>query len=277
MRGTQILIGLSMVVIVTTTASFPRVANGAPQLVTTMAGAGLAPQIGTGGIAGGMRAAGQAKENKKLGDARAKEANSLMSGEGGASVASSLASKVFQAGEIVQAFNANSAKAAKELVGAPVSAQGVVIKVVPSNEKTLVYLAPPNAKSDAPLFAFRFEGNHPFELGKPVELQGKFMGRMKMDGLPNDIYLVDATVEGAGGGAASAPKEPEKPKVPFDGWKFVGSVEAEGGATGVFTKEGQTLYAQAGDTLSEGIKVGRLKSGEAVLIQDGKSSVVMPW
>jgi len=243
-----------------------------------MAGAGLAPQIGTGGVKGGLKVAGQAKDYKKLGDAKAKETNSLMNDEGRASVASGLASKVFQAGEVVQAFNANSAKAAKELVGAPISAQGVVVKVVPSDEKTLVYLAPVNAKSDSPLFAFRFAGNQPFELGKPVELQGKFMGRMKMDGLPNDIYLVDASVDGGvGSGAANAPKEPEKPKVPFDGWKFVGSVESGGSATGVFTKEGQTLYAQPGDTLSDGIKVGRLKSGEAVLVQNGKSSVVMPW
>lgn len=276
MRGTQILIGLSMVVIITATASFPRVATGAPQLVSTMAGAGLAPKIGTGGLAGGKRAIEHAKGNKAAGDARAKETNALMKDEGGASVAKNLASKVYQAGEVVQAFSSNAGRAAKDLLGAPVSAQGVVVKVVPSNDKTLVYLAPANAKSDSPLFAFRFSGNRPYEMGKSVELQGKFMGRMKMDGLPNDIYLVDATSAGEGG-EASAPKEPEKPKVPFDGWKFVGSVESNGGATGVFMREGKTLYAQTGDELSDGIKVGKLKSGEATLIQNGKASQLMPW
>lgn len=275
MRGTQILIGLSMVVIVTMTASFPRVATGAPQLASTMAATGIAPKLGTDGVTGLKRGIEGAKKNKALGDARAKETNQLMQDEGGAAVAKNLASKVYQAGEIVQAFNTNAEKAAKTLVGAPVTAQGVVVKVVPSDDKTLVYLAPPNAKSDAALFAFRFSGNQPFEAGKNVELQGKLMGRIKMDGIPNDVYLVDAS--NGDQGASSAPKEPEKPKVPFDGWKFVGSVESNGGATGVFIRDGKTLYAQPGDKLSDGIKVGALKSGEATLIENGKASKLMPW
>ncbi len=274
MRGTQIIAGLAMMTIVGAITCYPANAKAAPQLVSTAAATGIAPQINNGFMSGGRRAIDTAKSDKAKADARAKEMNSLMDDEEKAKKPdlSSLTGKVFSAGELISAVKKEGSK---KYEGTPVKADGVVLKVVPKPDSTLVYLGAPKDTAKSPVFAFRMPPNKHYEEGARITLEGNFVARMSVEGSSEDIFLVNGG--GFGGQTQAAPADPAKPEVPFDGWKFVGSVETEDGATGVFVNEGKTLYAQPGDNLSDDVKVIRLKAGEAVL-RDGKvNSVLTPW
>jgi hypothetical protein len=272
MRGTQIIAGLAMMAIIGAITSYPVNANAAPQLAVAATGAGLAPQINNGFISGGRRAIDTAKKDKKTADARVKEMNGLMEDEDQAKRPdlSGLAGKVYSAAEIITAVKKDGPK---KYEGTLVKASGVVLKVTSNPDYTLVFVGAPKDTDKSPIFAFRLPPNKHFEGGSLITLDGKFLGIMKIASAPDDIYLVNGT-----GFSGAAPKaDPEKPDVPFDGWKFAGSVESENGATGVFVREGKTLYAQPGDHLSEDVTVVRLKAGEAVLRDGSVNSVVSPW
>lgn len=273
MAWTKFVVGVSMCAIVAALASYP---VGAQAQLSMMGGAALAPKMNTGSLAGGQKAIKGAKDDKAKADARAQAVNELMEDDGGQAGKpdlSKLDAKVYSASELIQAV---SAQGSEKMTGTPVRAEGVVLKVSKSGGTTTVFLGAPTNPQGSPVFAFRFEGERDFAEGSPQTMEGRFGGRMKMDGIPNDIYIVYAQGAGNSEGAAASSAEPEKVE-PFDGWKFVGSVEAEGGATGVFVKEGKTLYAQPGDHLSDDVVVVRMKVGEAVLSEAGKASVVSPW
>lgn len=275
MRGTKIVIGLSMCAIVAALTSYP---VGAKAQLSMMGGTAAAPQINNGALAGGQRAIQGAKADKASADARAKAVNELMEDEGGASAQpalSKLDSKVYSAGELIGAVES---KGAPSLQGAPVRVDGIVLKVIHANNLTSVFVGAPQKTETSPVFMVRLNGTHNYEAGSRLSFEGKFQMRMKMDGLNNDVYYVIANQAGGSSTAdASAGTGEVKEPEPFDGWKFIGSVEAEGGATGVFVREGQTLYAQPGDYLSDGVQVVRMRAGEAVLREEGDLSVVSPW
>lgn len=271
MRGTQIVAGMAMLAIIGAITSYPVNAKAAPQLAVATTGVGVAPQIGTGSIAGGRRAINTAKTDKNVADARAKELNGLMD-EGEKSHEpdlSGLANKVYSASELITGVQKSGSK---KFEGSLVNADGIVLKVVSKPDSTVVYVGAPKDADKSPIFAFRMPAGKVFKEGDRAALEGTFIGKMKVDGMPNDVYLVNS-VEGK----AAQSVAPEKPRLPYDGWKFVGSVENEAGATGVFVKEGKTLYAQPGDELSDDVKVLGLKSGEATLRDSGTKSVVSPW
>jgi hypothetical protein len=163
------------------------------------------------------------------------------------------------------------------MTGAPVRADGIVLKISKVDTRTVVYVGAPTQTEKSPIFAFRFAGDRTFEIGKMASFEGKFLTRMKVEGLPNDVYLVEATGAGNSESPSAAAGDAEKEVKPFAGWRFVGSVESDGGATGVFVRDDQTVYAQAGDQLTDGISVVRLRSGEAVLREMGSVSVISPW
>ncbi len=278
MKGTQVLIGVAMTAIIGVTASFPGRVDASPQfeekrsVLTAPQTKSSTPKTNYGKIKD------SAESVKKAGDARADATNKVMEGE--RPNLDNLASKVYTAGEIVSAYSKDSKGAARSLSGVPVTVSGVVVNVVRgAGGSTTVFLAPPNGSKDAPLFAFRFGTEESFERGMQIELQGTFIDRINMQDVPNDVFLVQAAgtagvTASTGVQAAAGPTEEVKP---FDGWRFVGSVESEGSATGVFVREGKTLYAQPGDSLSPGLKVLDVRSGEAVLSESGRRASVMPW
>lgn len=272
----QVAMGMAMLTIVGGVASFPVIAKGAPQIAAMGAATGTAAKLAGDQTTGLKRATEGAKSVKSQADKRAKEADEVMAdAPKPAGGSQALHGKVFQPGEIIAAFGANPTKAAKDLVGVPVQVNGVVLEQKDRGDHVMVMLGPEGGDSSAPLFAFRMpKGTAPFEPGKLVTLEGTFVFRTKVDGMANEIYLVEST--GAQGPAAAA-AAPEEPKVPFDGWRYVGSVQTKEGATGVFTREGETIYAQNGDILSDGVKVFGIKAGEATFVIDGEKSVVTPW
>ncbi|MFM9874502.1 MAG: hypothetical protein ACKVQS_13685 [Fimbriimonadaceae bacterium] len=271
MRGTQILAGLAMMAIMGAITSYPVNATAAPQLAVAATGVGIAPQINNGFVSGGRRAIETAKGDKAKADAKVKETNSLMDDDAANKPnLSGLAGKVYSAAEIIEGVKRDGAK---KYEGTLVKADGVVLKVLSKPDSTLVYVGAPKNADKSPIFAFRMPPNKQFEEGSRVSLEGKFLTRMTVEGMPNDVYLVNAT--GFNGAAPTA--DPAKPRLPYDGWKFVGSVETEDGATGVFVKEDKTLYAQSGDKLSEDVKVVSLKAGSATLKDGETKSVVSPW
>lgn len=276
MRGTQIVAGMAMMAIVGAITFYPANAKAAPQLVGTAAATGIAPQINNGNIQGGRRAINTAKSDRVKADARAKELNGLMEDEEQAKKPdlSGLAGKVFSAAELIQAVNKGGSK---KYEGTPVKADGVVLKVVPKPDSTLVYLGAPKDAGKSPVFAFRMPANKAFEVGARITLEGSFVSRLSVEGSTEDIFLVNGNGLESSGSVAAPSAGPAEPEVPFDGWKFVGSVETEDGATGVFVNGEKTLYAQPGDHLSDDVTVIRLKAGEVVL-RDGKvNSVLTPW
>lgn len=276
MRGTKLVSGLAMLAVVGAVLSYPAGAKASPQL-TMATGVGVAPQINNGFMPGAKRAINGAKNDKAQADAKVKELNGLMDDKEKAKQPDlgALPSKVYSAAELILAVQKNP-KGAEGMYGTPVRAEGVVLEVQIKDGRTLVHLGAPNPTPKSAVFFFRLPGEVNLEKGKLVTLEGRFISRAKMDGIPNDVYLVN----GIGLDAETAPaaaQSPQEPDVPFDGWKFVGSVEAEGGATGVFVKENKVLYAQPGDHLSDDVQVVRMKAGEVVL-KDGKTvSVVSPW
>ena len=274
MRGTKFALGLAMLGVTGALFSYPVGAKAAPQL-TMATGVGVAPQINTGNLPGGKRAISGAKKNNQLAQERANEANNIMSDPQSKSSGdlSALPDKVYSAAELILAVQKDP-QSGQTLVGKPVKAEGIVLKVDSGKEFTTVYLGAPNANGKSPIFAFRLGGTQEFELGKVTVLEGKFVARTRVEGFPNDIYVVNAHGESSPDRSANADTEE---KAPFDGWKFVGAVEADGGATGVFVREGKVIYAQSGDKLGEGVNVVRIKAGEAVLRDGKKLSVVSPW
>lgn len=278
MKGTQVLIGVAMAAIIGVTASFPGRVDAAPQL-TTLGGVAAAPKLDPGSTTNYGKIKDSAQAVKKAGDARAAETNKYMD-EGDRPHLDSLASKVYSAGEIVAAYRKDPRSATKTLSGAPVSVNGVVVNVMRggANGATTVFLAPPGGAKGAPLFAFRFGGEVTFESGSQVELQGTFIDRIQMESVDSEVFLVQAAGESGAAPAVGTPSSGPVPEVkPFDGWRFVGSVATGPSATGVFVKDGETLYAQPGDSLSPGLKVVDVKAGEAVLSEGGRRSSIMPW
>ncbi len=247
------------------------VALPAPQL-TLMGGTGIAPQIETGNLPGGKRAANKAREDKAIADQRAKDANGIMSsqdGKGGQIV------PALTPGEIVGQFRSNPEKAAKQLAGANVKVAGIVLKTEVGGGVLEIVLGPANANADSPVFVFRTSDQFQApQLGQPVELQGFFAFRGKKEGFENEAYFVNLVQEAQ----PTATPEPTEPPEPFGGWRFVGSVSSSaGGGTAVFVKDGETLYARPGDILEKDVKVVKVEAGEAVLMDHGTKSLVTPW
>ncbi|MBS1710405.1 MAG: hypothetical protein JSS71_01620 [Armatimonadetes bacterium] len=272
MRGTQVLAGLAMVGVIGILLAYPAGAKASPQL-TMATGVGIAPQSNTGFMPGARRAIDTAKSDKKEADAKTKELNGLMDDEDKSKGPdlSNLPDKVYSAAELIVGV---SSKGDTPFKGSLVKAEGVVVKTEPGNGFVTVFLGAPNANAKSPIFAFRVPGNPVFELGKVVSLEGKFEGRTRVEGIPVDVYVASSQGLSATPTSESTPKEPD---APFGGWKFVGSVESEEGATAVFVKEKEVLYAQPGDFLTDDVKLVKVKSGEATLRDKGQISTISPW
>lgn len=273
MRGTQFFAGLAMLGVIGALLAYPAGAKATPQL-TMATGVGVAPQMNTGFLPGARRAVDTAKSDKKQADAKAKEANSLMDSneKSKGPDLGSLPGKVYSAAELISEV---SSKGDSSLKGMLVKAEGVVLKVESGQGFTTVFLGAPNPNAKSPIFAFKIPGEVSFEVGKATTLEGRFEGRVRVDGISVDVYMASALGSAADPRASTA--APSEPEEQFGGWKFVGSVEAGDGATGVFVKEGSVLYAQPGDFLTDDVKVVKIKAGEATLRDKGQVSKISPW
>lgn len=270
MRGKHVAILLACLAVVVGGAMSPAVAK--PQL-SMMGGAALTPQLDTGNLPGGKKAIDQARKHQKETKERAKEADELTKDEPG--VGSGLPAEMLSPAQVISAFQQSPAQAAKSLTGAWVKVTGVCVDAQDKGDVIQVLLAPQNGSKTAPIFVFRLpRGSNTPNKGQLVELHGTFAFRGKVDGLPNDMYFVDGK---DAAGQSVAPTAPEKPKEPFAGWRFAGSVAGKGSATGVFVRGEDTVYAQPGDKLDGGVKVVTIEAGEATLSDNGSKSIVVPW
>ncbi|QYK58367.1 MAG: hypothetical protein KF884_12520 [Fimbriimonadaceae bacterium] len=83
---------------------------------------------------------------------------------------------------------------------------------------------------------------------------------------------------GAPGWADPAPAKAENSfNAALNGWRFQGTVEIEGQATAVFTKEDRTRHVRSGATLDEGVQVVEVGSGWVKVKSQGSVLRLSPW
>jgi hypothetical protein len=191
------------------------------------------------------------------------------------------------AAEVVAMYSADAKKAAQFLPGRTVTVQGIVAEVVQNGRVWAVVLLPPTGDVTAGTFFFRYTSKPPVEKGSSVTLNGTFAFRDDKD--PKGIvYIVDAIAPPVpttgpaprlpGGSPAPALlATPQNFDEAFGGWRFVGAVEDQDGATAVFIhREGRIKYAKRGERLDERVRVLNIKSGRAQLSVDGKQTLIYP-
>ncbi len=254
--------------------------GGSPQSLAGQATAtGIAGDLGSRAGANVLGAADKAKGVSAKANARVKENNQLLEdSEQKPSEQRGLNTTVLSAAEFLQKF-ASDKGAEKNLAGTLVRAQGIVLHYNVDAGNTLVAVGSPSGDKKAPIFVFRFPGvDKAFEVGRPVTMEGKFAFRNLDEPSGIMMYYVDTDLNSSVASEASAvPTGPVEPPLPFAGWRFCGSVEAEGGGTGVFERDGKTVYAQAGDVLEGGVKVKSVRVGVAVLKDGDEPKTVMAW
>lgn len=83
----------------------------------------------------------------------------------------------------------------------------------------------------------------------------------------------------APGAGTTAPIAVEKPTFEsiMKGWVLRGTVQIGGKATAVFVNEDHVKYAQVGTVIDKGLRVVKVKNGEAGVVVDGKRFDVTPW
>lgn len=260
----------------------PATAAFAPQKMVAGASQGVKSDPASA-LQNGLGAAQKAKEIAKKGNQRAADANEIMSdapvkGDASQALVDSLADPNF----IVQAYKSDPQRAAKDFPGTPVQVHGIVARADSSGPRTVVTILPTSGVAKGQPFLFRFPDNtQVFEEGRTISLEGVFVMRMSMD-TGETVYLVD--VQGAvnpGSGTAGAEVPPAEVPADFNagfhGWRFAGSVADGEKGTGVFIREGETVYARPGDVLPGGVRVRAIKAGEAHLSIAGQTSVATPW
>ena len=247
-------------------------AKPAPQL-TTFAPPVTTPEQNIGNtIQSGRFGANKARQAKAETTERANELSDLEKNSS-KPIGEGLASKIFGAGEVASAFQANAGKARKDFAGQIVQTSGVVLDVKIEGGYTLVIVGPKNGSQKSTLFAFKFAGEKPMEVGSFVTLEGKIAGfeKSSQELRGHDVIMVDGT------GNAAQVAQPEAPRVALDGWRFVGFVQDAKGGTAVFTKEKETVYAQKGEEISPGVKVKGFQNGQVVMDDAGDEAIIMPW
>lgn len=253
--------------------------GGSPQtLAGQSAATGIAGDLGKRSGANVLGAADKAKGVAAKANAQVKENNALLEdSETKPSERRGLNIDVLDAGSFLKQFSSDK-NAEKNLVGKFVKAQGIVLHYNVDNGHTLVALGPPNGSKKGPIFVFRFPGtDKAFEVGRPATMEGSFAFRNLDEQSGIMMYYLDTESQTTAGGPVAPASGPAEPALPFAGWRFCGSVQADGGGTGVFERDGKTVYAQAGDELEGGVKVKSVGTGIAVLKDGDEPKTVMAW
>lgn len=169
-----------------------------------------------------------------------------------------------------------------EMLGQRVVVKGTVIRADKENGFDTVLIAPAGSKDDSKAFLFQIPtGSQAFQVGQDVTLEGTYRNQFSDDGAGGTLFVIDgdpALAPRAGGDVSAPPVGgPVEEEAPYGGWRFLGAVEDEAGATGVFERDGETVYAQAGEWLDKEFRVEGVKAGEAVIRGDGSSLVIANW
>lgn len=181
-------------------------------------------------------------------------------------------------------YNKDFATADRRMVGKWVHIDGVVVLSRTVDKYTYVYVVSKDSNAKGTAYAFRFDDpNMKFADKSPASFDGVFAFTRKDDKTGKQILYFDATGQTADAGAdaqsapAQAAPKPVEPELPLAGWRFQGAVQTPEGATGVFTRDGKTLYAHEGDTLDKDWKVKKLSASEVEVSNGKKSQTAMPW
>jgi len=105
---------------------------------------------------------------------------------------------------------------------------------------------------------------------------------MLIHGFSNAVFQAGQAVQpGSTGGQAPAPAEVQEEKPTFSsimkGWVLRGTVQMNGKATAVFVNEDRVKYAKVGTVIEKGLRVVKVKNGEAGVVVDGERFDVTPW
>lgn len=271
-------VGIASFVVLGSSMMVPAYAGRGQSVVGTGTAVGIASDLSKGatpnigGIKKRVDAVAQAGNN------RTKETNELMQDDGlGTPAAPHANAKIMSESEFAMAVLTYGKEANTKLLGQRVQAYGVIAQVEHKDNFTYVYLLPAKgSEKDTPPFIFRMAGDKNYEVGTKGTFEGvfSFQGSDPSSGLP--FLYFDSNVTNPQYGSP-APEQPAAPEVPFAGWRFLGSVQDGTGSTGVFQRDGETVYAQEGSELDGGIKVKSLKAGEAVLKDHHGTQTIIPW
>lgn len=253
---------------------------GSPQsLVGTSTATGVASDLSKTSGANVLGARDRVKGVAQKATDRSELANEVMGDEPSGSQASvETPSDLMPLDVMLGQFVADPAKAEADLNGKSVHVLGVVKEVQSDADFTYLFVVPENANADSPGFFVRLVGGKsPFKKGSTISMPARLSGRHFDEDMGVYVYFFEAGPNPQQQLQAQQPAAPVVPEVPFAGWRFLGSVENADGVTGVFMRDGETLYAQPGDKLDDSVTVKSMSMGTAVLKSGDEEQVVLSW
>ncbi len=188
--------------------------------------------------------------------------------------------------------NSNKFVAASAIKGHRYTASGMVVFDGTQDNQRMIFIVRPGENSKYEVMGFHVTDTSmpQIEQKTPVFISGIYAGQVKdpKTGAPVHGFEEASVLSIAGTPVQSALKSPatlngeSKPEKPtfndiLHGWSFRGTVEVEGKTTGVFAKDKELIYAQAGMKLDDTVKVLALSNGKAKLSVGIQKLEVGPW